>query len=68
MTWVREQVRERSGLRSALPLILCALFAAACDLAEDDLYALRITSPRNNQSFTDADDADLVTDNLIRND
>ncbi len=61
MSWAREQVRVRAALRSALLLLLCALFAAACDLAEDDLYALRITSPRNGQTFTDADDADLAT-------
>lgn len=43
-------------------LLLCLLaFASGCDLAEDDLYALRITFPEDEQAFRDSDDSDLST-------
>jgi hypothetical protein len=49
----------------SLAWLSCALAgllpAPACDLAEDDLFALRIVTPADNQSFSDAQDTDPYT-------
>ncbi|MFT3925809.1 MAG: FG-GAP-like repeat-containing protein [Myxococcales bacterium] len=50
----------RHGARWAclLALVSCV---PACDLAEEDPYALRIVSPASDQTFSDADDVDTYT-------
>ena len=51
--------RSVRAIRGALLLCLSAL-VAGCDLAEADLYALRITFPEDEQTFSDSDDSDPV--------